>query len=318
MKSLALSLAAALAFTTPFLRAWDPVGHMLTTQIAREGLTPTARAEVDAAIARFNAAKNPDAPYDFVLAACWMDDARSQTKEFNAWHYVNLPFTRDGEPVPAGSADAPHVVWAIDECEAIIAGKSSHPSVDRDQAIVMLLHLVGDVHQPLHATSRGDDLGGNRVKLANLKDPLVDLIFSRGGNLHFFWDSAYRRVFRDGSATVAYEPPLYERTKPVAGHEAARGLVEREAAVIRQKYPPASFTAGQGNATEWALESHVIGYDFAYGRLPASVDGAPIRLDDGYVTAARPIAEKRVALAGYRLANLLNHLLDPAAPTPAP
>lgn len=300
---LGLALTSALA--------WDPLGHMLVTQVASAGLTPAARAEIDAAIARFNDRQKPDAPYDFVVASCWMDDARASTKEFNEWHYVNLPFTRDGQPIPEGSRAAPHVAWGIAYCEALITGRKNDPTIDRDQAIVMLLHLVGDVHQPLHATSRNDDLGGNRVRVANLKDPLVDLIFTRGGNLHFFWDSAYRRVYRDGSATVLYEAPLYAREKPVEGHNAARAIVEREAAALMKKYPPAVFSS-QGDGPAWALESHVLGFDLAYGKLPPARENEPVRLTGPYVDEARVTAEKRVVLAGYRLANLLNHLLDPA------
>ena len=303
-------LIAVLVFVSvmPLARAWDPLGHMLTMKIAYDGLTPKARAELDAAIARFNEKEKPDAPYDAVTAACWMDDARSRTKEFNAWHYVDLPFTREGTPIPDGSQQKPDVIWATGQCENIVKGKAEEEGVDRDQALVMALHLVGDIHQPLHTTEH-HDFGGNRARISNLKDVPVDLLFSKGGNLHFFWDSAYRREFKDGEVGVSYASPPYSPEAPVAGHREARKIVAREAAEIEKKYPPESFgDVKSGSASDWALETHALGYDLAYGKLPA---GKPVALDKDYVDASRTCAEKRIALAGYRLGALLNKLLDP-------
>jgi S1/P1 Nuclease len=304
-------LIGMLFFVTlmPFALAWDPLGHMLTMKIAYDGLTPKARTELDAAVARFNVKEKPDAPYDAVTAACWMDDARARTKEFNEWHYINLPFTHEGTPLPEGSLEKPNVVWAAGQCEAIIKGTSEVPGVDRDQALVSLLHLVGDIHQPLHATEH-HDMGGNRARISNLKDEEVDLLFSKGGNLHFFWDSAYRREFKDGEATVSYATPLFPRQMPVTGHRDARKLVDTEAAALENKYPAGSFGDVKiGDPSSWVIESHALGYDLAYGKLP---DGKPLVLDKDYVEASRTVAEKRITLAGYRIAALLNQLLDPS------
>lgn len=292
----------------PFARAWDPLGHMLTLRIADGELTPKAHAELDAAITRFNAKVNPDAPYDAVTAACWMDDTRARTKEFNEWHYVNLPFTHEGLPLPEGSRQKPNVVWAIGCCQGIIKGSVAQAGVDRDQALVMLLHLIGDVHQPLHATEHYD-MGGNRVRISNLKDERADLIFSKGSNLHFFWDSAYRREIKDGEVGVSYAAPFFAPEAPVAGHRDARKLVDRQAAALRKKFPPESFgDVMSGPPASWALESHALGYDLAYGKLP---HGRPVVLDNDYVEVSRTVAEKRIALAGYRIAALLNQILDP-------
>jgi len=304
-------LIAVLAFVAlmPFARAWDPLGHMLVMKIAYDGLTPKARAELDAAVARFNAKENPDAPYDAVTAACWMDDARSRTKEFNEWHYVNLPFSHEGTPVPEGALQKPDVIWATGQCEAIVKGAAEQPGVDRDQALVSLLHLVGDIHQPLHVTEH-HDFGGNRARISNLKEQDVDLMFFKGGNLHFFWDSAYRREFKDGEVAVSYATPFFAREAPVAGHRDARKTVDREAAAIEKKYPPQSLgDVKGGDPASWAIETHALGYDFAYGKLPA---GKPVQLDKEYVEASRACAEKQIAVAGYRLAAVLNQLLDPA------
>lgn len=283
-------------------RAWDPPGHMLVAQIACDQLKPTAKAALDATLVRFN--QKEHASYDAVIAACWMDDIRSRTKEYNLWHYVDLPFTLDGQPFPEGSPTTPNVIWGIQQCEAILAGRAdSH--IDKDQALVMLMHLVGDVHQPLHATGRPDDAGGNKVKIVNLRDPEADLLFSKGGNLHWFWDSAYRRVFKDGAATVAWTGPIYPRERAVEGHKAMETLVRQQATLLEQKYPPSIVTV-QGDAVSWAKESHEFGYTLGYGTLPALSADNKITLTQPYVDAARACAEKRIALAGYRLGALLN------------
>lgn len=311
MRIVLLGAAVAAAFLPAAVQAWDPLGHMLTMRMAQDQLTPAAREAVDAAIARFNTMEKPDAPYDLVTAACWMDDARARTKEFNAWHYVNLPFTPEGLPLPEASREAPNVIWGIDHCTDVIAGRIEDPQLPPEQALMILLHLVGDIHQPLHTTSR-DDMGGNRTPVVNLADEQVDLLFSRGGNLHFFWDSAYRRTFADGKAGVSAAAPLYPRQTPVRGHLAARPIVEKLAAEIAGEFPATTNDNG-GGATDWALESHALGYSEGYGRLPtAGPDG--VALDAAYVDAARATSRLQLARASARLAALLNALYDSPSP----
>lgn len=307
--------------------AWDSLGHMITAQIAWEELTPEAKAGVEASLARFNKAKagdrkGEDAPYDFITAACWMDDIRSLRGQysFGPWHYVTLPFTLEGLPVPPPE-DGPNVIWGIERCADIISGKVEDPEIDRDQALVMLLHLVGDIHQPLHTTSRAGDLGGNLVLVPNMELTEEEEIFGSGkiGNLHAFWDSAYRRGFRGGKVTVLYEKSFYEAGKPSADHLKAMDTARREADILRKKHP-ASSEPGAFDPSAWALESHAIGYETSYGKLP---EGAPsgrlVKLDEPYVTEAREIAGQRLAIAGYRMAALVNRLFaEPATESESP
>lgn len=297
LSALLLSAASALA--------WDPIGHMIVTQIAWDHLEPAARAKVEAAMKEFNAKEKAD--YTFVMAGCWMDDVRARTRDYNTWHYVNLPFTPDGLPLPEEDA-GPNVVWGADLALGVLAGEKTHDLVPPVDALVIFSHLVGDMHQPLHTANRNEDAGGNRVLVSNLKDPQSDLIFTRGGNLHFFWDSAYRRDFRAGKAGVLYANALYPRNKPLVGHKAALELVRNDADAIEKEFPPSILASPVGTPEQWALESHAIGYEFAYGKLPTATGDNPVVLDEAYVTEARTIARKRLALAGYRLAAKLNAL----------
>jgi hypothetical protein len=228
---------------------------------------------------------------------------------------VNLPFNREGLPVPDAETQ-PNVIWGIDRCADILAGRASDPAIDRDQAMVMLFHLVADVHQPLHATTRNDDAGGNKVPVPNLEPSKADLAFSkkRTGSLHAFWDSAYRRVFRNGKVGVEYEVPELDPSRPVGSHDSAAEIVRREAADIAGRHPSAE-PVGAGGADAWAGESHGIGFDFAYGKLPPDSDtGRPTVLDAAYVEQARDISRQRLALAGRRLAAMLNAAFASPAP----
>jgi len=110
--------------------------------------------------------------------------------------------------------------------------------------------------------------GGNRVELKGVELTKEEELFSRDkkANLHAFWDSSYRRTFRDGKARVLYDAPIYDKEKPVAGHAAALDLIRKEADAIKMKYPP-SIGTEQKDVAGWVQESHEAGYDFSYGKL---------------------------------------------------
>lgn len=290
------------------VQAWDPVGHMLTAQIAYERLNPAAKAAVDKAIAEFD--EKNQAPYTFVTSACWMDDIRSGGlgKVYAPWHYVNLPFVPDVEPEP-GSGTPPNVLWGMDHCLAILKGEVTDPNIDKNQALVMLIHLIGDCHQPLHTTSREGDAGGNKVDITNLKDPILE-IFPKSANLHFFWDSSYRRVMKDGFAIEEYAPKFYTYAQAVEGHTAAQPLIKEKAALLVQTYPPDSLTLG-GTPAEWVRESHQLGYDLGYQKLPGGEAADPTALTNDYVNGARECAQKRIVQAGSRIAETLNAIYSP-------
>ena len=156
-------------------RAWDSLGHMLIAQIAEDQLSPEARGAIGESMARFNEAKkgefpSDDATYDMVTASCWMDDIRSLREKYNfgPWHYINLPIG-DKDIPPSESEHEPNVRWGVQRCADIIAGKVDDQEIDKDQALVMLLHLAGDTHQPMHTANRNNDLGGNKVELKGVE-----------------------------------------------------------------------------------------------------------------------------------------------------
>jgi hypothetical protein len=282
--------------------AWDPIGHMLVCQSAYDQLTPEAKAAVEASLAEFNKKKNTD--YTFVTVGCWMDDIRGTHKEFAPWHFIDLPYNRDGEPFPV--AWQVNALWGIRHCTAIIKGERTDSKVDKDQALVMLVHLVGDIHQPLHTINRHGDAGGNKVVVPNIEDAMV-AAFPNRRNLHYFWDSAYRRVMKDGKVVESIVEPPSLPSEPAKGHAQALPIVVEHAARLAKSYLPEKYPA-TGTPEEWVRESHAQGYDNVYQILPGGDGANPATLDQAYVDNARTLTEQKLIQGGRRLAALLNEL----------
>lgn len=162
-----LAVAAALAILPAC--AWGPAGHRQVARVAQAHLTPAARHQVQALLAL-----EPGATLESV--ADWADRARAPGTVH--WHFVNLP--RGSGCRYSASRDCPGgdcVVAAIDAQRLRLV--SSVVPAERLQALKYLVHLVGDVHQPLHA-GHADDRGGNTYQLQ---------AFGRGSNLHRLWDA---------------------------------------------------------------------------------------------------------------------------------
>lgn len=148
---------------------WGQKGHDVTAYIAEQHLTPATRAAVDSILE----GKSP------VYWANWLDNA-SHTKLYaytKTWHYKNVDEGVRYEEAPANpSGDA---VTAI---KAQIETLSSGNATPEESALAMkiLIHVVGDLHQPMHM-GHATDLGGNRIKVK---------YFGRDNNLHSVWDSS--------------------------------------------------------------------------------------------------------------------------------
>lgn len=298
-------MLAAAAFLTALApaKAWDPAGHMLVGQIAWEKTSPKARERVTALVKQLDTTYHEGQPYNFVTANCWMDDMRSAPGY--AWsklHYVTVYWTPTGEPFQLPKP--PHVVSAIEDSINTLKD-SGTPPAKAVEAVAMLVHFVGDVHQPLHATDR-HDRGGNGVLIAGVS--FSDLYPGTVANLHAFWDKAFRFDSGGDKIVEAWRCP------PVAGRPKAPGdgVIAKEAAKIASKYPEASFPELATNTTaeSWARESHVLGCKFAYPPGAEPSDHQAVSLTPEYAHTSREIAEKRVALAGYRLARVLNQLFE--------
>jgi hypothetical protein len=307
----ALLVAIVIAFPARAF-AWNPYGHMVVAASAWDQIGRPAVRKRITALLKLNPQYEdwikgvPAARRDrvaFVMAATWPDfiksapgyaadgDNRGNTPAnvppssqnigyadrlmHKYWHFIDVPFSPDGT-----ATRGPNFVNAKTQIAAFRAALKS-PAVSDDiksYDLVWLEHLVGDVHQPLHCTSRFDaahpdgDQGANLVKLS--EPP---------GQLHAFWDNLL------GTAN---------NTDPTAAIEAAQTL----------KPPPAKL-ARVANETAWIDESVEAAKTHVY-KEPIGVGEGPFTIDATYTRAAEALARKRVALAGARLAHLLTASLQ--------
>lgn len=284
-------------------QAWDAAGHMLTGQIAWDNCTPKARAAVRELVVTLDNQFNHGHPYNFVTAPCWMDDLRSLPREqylWSKWHYVDGPKVGDGTDfkVPEG----PNVVWAIEENLKSLRDPATSKE-DRAKAVGMLMHFVGDIHQPLHATT-WDDQGGNGYVIMGV--PFSDLMPKMKANLHTYWDKAFRFDGKDGQIVEMWKSTDVE-TRPVSPGET---IIAEQAALLEKQFPREALPElkEKGNAEAWARESHVLGCTKAYPPGDHPHDTEVRKLEPDFVHQSQDIAARRIAIAGYRMADLLNEL----------
>ena len=285
--------------------SWNERGHMMVAAVAWDLLEEPTKARVTELLKLNPEHKNwirnvpaaDRAKTAFMKASTWPDFIRGVYEDDGSdpekaplasqnigyedelqhryWHFVDLPFSQDGTPLQ--QPKKPNALTQIVEFRKTIASKTADDDV-KSYDLVWLIHLVGDVHQPLHATARFStdspkgDHGGNDVKLCAL--PCKD-------NLHSFWDRSV------GSASGI--PSIIN---------AADRLDEADDAAV-----------DIDNPQTWVEESFQIAKSAVY-RRPVGKDNGPVKATAAYKKSARGIAEERVVLAGARLAKLLNDHLN--------
>jgi len=224
--------------------------------------------------------------------ANWADEFRPDNAQTGLWHYVNMPadavsYDRDRDcPRQAGAQPGSRndrwrdcIVDRIPYHEQRLADRTLDRT-DRAVALKFLVHFVGDLHQPLHAT--GVARGGNGIPVSVFGSPTCGAPASPFPcNLHEVWDNSlvmHRRL--DDGAYAA------ELTRQISSQRWDRQAV--------------------GTAAQWAAES------LALSRRAMVQEGGQV--DEAYFRAHIPEVEQRLALGGVRLAALLNRTLT--APPP--
>jgi hypothetical protein len=317
-------LGSALAFPRR-AAAWHQAGHMTIARIAYHELDDGQKARIARILkahphyARYLTQERPEGvpehEWAFLRASVWPDwvrpqraDPRPDADEIvrkyhrGAWHYINLRFIPPGQDVaippntPAPDYDARgepgHVLTALKKCMTILWAEDM-PDEAKAVYLCWLLHLVGDIHQPLHCTTliseqfpRGD-LGGN-LFLVSLKEggPAV--------NLHFYWDAL-----------------LFREQAPFKDIQAKADELRRAPDLQRARLPELKATEFKAWAEEGLVKAREVAYQNGRlkggkGQLGESVKTAvaPV-LPEGYAQAAASVARRRITLAGYRLADQL-------------
>lgn len=258
---------------TVSLDAWGTQGHRLVARIAENHLTSTAR----------RAVRNLLGSDRMAEVASWAD----QNHEGNTqtWHYVNMArgaatYNRERDCPIRGGADSLGGRWRDCVVDRILYSQqrladASLSRTDRATALKFLIHLVGDVHQPFHTVA--EDRGGNGVEVTAFGSTQCGASGDLSCTLHGVWDGTLlaHRHLNDGKYVDSLE------------------------ALIRERRLESRAT---GTPADWARESHDV------ARTVAVPNHGTI--DEPYYRRSIAIVDERLALAGLRLARLLNETLD--------
>jgi len=300
--------------------AWDAGGHEIIAAIAYAHLNPEARAAVDQLATKI---ARPAHPYDFITLACWMDDIRNDLTlgdhgRFKSWHYIDIPID-PRDPTPAfdpGNDNDVHgnAVQGLKRALVVLEGGTDPYVRDQAMALALIEHLVGDIHQPLHCATKyffshgelRDDKGGNDEFV--LDGPPGDTKF----NLHAFWDSAWRATFDESTGNVVLDDRFHATSwlDPASIRDLA-AQIDLLPSSLKIDAPSDSFET-------WAQQSNKIARDLVYPGIASTNNKKYCRLGSTYVAQSRAIARAQLAIAGRRLAGLLNATVGAATPPPVP
>jgi hypothetical protein len=265
--------------------AWGDEGHEIIALIAQDHLAPSVRARIDALLAED---RDPLTGPDMAARSTWADKWRQTHRETAGWHYIDLELELDRPDFDAACKRSGKscIVDKLNQFEAELAN-TRLSDAQRLYALKMVLHLVGDLHQPLHAAD-AHDRGGNcewvRYTPATMG---VRLGLPREARLHAYWDDEpVAELGRDPRAVAA----ALERK--ISSADVARW--------------------SRGDAGDWARESFEVARTFvySYGGPLACVSEPPTQLSDAYQDQAKRVVAERLSRAGVRLATVLNRALS--------
>ncbi|WP_374358349.1 S1/P1 nuclease [Chitinimonas sp.] len=270
-------LALVVMFATVPAFAWHDEGHRIVARIAEHHLNDKARIELRRILA------NSDVAGGLATAATYLDDHRpmlsNQQPGSSSWHYDDLEVC--DAPQPSFCQGGACASAAINRHLAMLADGGNHDGI-KLQALRYVVHIVGDIQQPLHA-SNNHDQGGNEVKL----NPVFES-FGYYDNLHSLWDGYWvKKAMRTSRLKEAdFADALNGRYQSHAGDWAA------------------------GSVSDWIKESHKLGETVVYGKLAGWTCGKLISdkltLAADYLAVGDELVPQQLYKGGVRLANLLN------------
>lgn len=249
-----------LILTTPLLAfGWGQKGHDTVAYIAECNLSAAAK----------NAAEELLDGKSIVYYANWMDNA-SHTPKYEytrTWHYKNID---DGQTYDSAIKNSKGDIVEALKNQIEILGNESLPKEQRALALKMVVHFLGDIHQPMHLGHQ-TDLGGNKVNVKYFKTPK---------NLHSVWDSSLVESAHKWSYTEWQQ-------------QIDRATPDQKAAILYKSNPD-----------DWAKESLDIAR-LIYSKTPSGTD-----ISYDYISEWTPVIELQLLRGGLRLASVLNNCLD--------
>jgi hypothetical protein len=207
--------------------------------------------------------------------ACWADDIKNSAT--SPWHFYDLPFF-DGYTCNVTLPATGNVAYLVNLAKKTLKGEdTSHP---KSSMMRYLIHMMGDIHQPLHVTNRyspdfpNGDEGGNDFNLAHSDE------------LHALWDRVLDYV------------PKYNRPLSITNKE----FTESFAAAITQEYPRSYFANELREKDGFAIANEVHPYAENHAYKNIAVKDTPT---DAYKIDGYTVCKRLLALAGYRLADAI-------------
>lgn len=209
--------------------AWGPAGHQVIARIAAQSLSDKARRGIGDLLdvhstftVRYSAALSQ--------IAGKADDIREDRPETKRWHFVNIPLRADNyDPARdcAQTEEGDCVIAAIERQRSVLVDRArSKP--ERREALMFMVHLVGDLHQPLHAASN-KDRGGNDIRV---------FFVNSEANLHYIWDAG------------------------IIGLSGLNATEYAEDVIDKLNLPSAPIQAG--DPVQWVMEAHKIAQTNVY------------------------------------------------------
>lgn len=288
---------ACLASWSGVAFAWSARGHSMIGDIATQLLTPTAAVAVSELLRDdVGADGRPSGRVTLGQVASWPDELREtpEQRATGVYHFDDEPIC--GAPDKAKYCPDGKCGTAWFAKQVAVLKDKSQPTRARNEALKWIVHLAGDLHQPLHASDH-DDRGGNDVKITFLGKRSDDAVPGRPApypyNLHSAWDRLIP----------------YRMFDAVGGYD--KFLADMPNAATRADWEV-------GNMDQWTEESFVIARDYIYPALPtAFMCNKPITdvvaLDETYDRNSEVIVQMQLRKAGVRLAKVLNDILSQSA-----
>ncbi len=289
---LAPLLLAALLIQPERGQAWGVLGHAIVADIAEHHLTPEALEQIHALL-RDEGFEHLD------QVASWPDTIRKERPEASPWHYVGIPLTEDAYVPERDCKNGDCAIEAIRRFAIILADRSQ-PVAARREALKFLVHIVGDLHQPLHGADNAGDHEGGKVPVDYFGQTIAG---TPPLDLHWTWDTIileHQLKLKEDSADAPNAPA--KRAAAIEGNEIDAKLGRKLAAEAAKSDDPAL----------WAMESHDAARKWVYPGLVAAgaaPPATPIKLGKSYQARSWPVVRQRLELGGLRLAALLNKAL---------
>lgn len=281
--------------------AWGPTGHRAVGAVADDLLSDAAKQQVAVLLADDrNAAGNPSGRRTLAEVAVWADEIRSTSANRPLWHYDDAPACGD---IPSRAAWCPNGNCAsakVQELSKVLVD-TSRPIQERNEALKWIVHLVGDIHQPLHAASNvyetglTDDLGNDHDRGGNDISVALAGTKTRGAkSLHGVWDNDLVNLTFGQSVSNRKPLPPGQLQQLVSK---ARSIPD---------------DALGSNVEDWVADSNRLArtaaYHFPDFRCYEPLDEIVV-LSPAYQSDAKDTIRDQLAVAGARLAKLLNNLL---------